>query len=65
MRLRGLVEAGLLTRTAYGEIPPRVEYEPTPKLKELTPIFGVLEEWASKNDLTSPRVVSTVGRPTP
>lgn len=50
-RLQGLVRAGLLTRTAYNEIPPRVEYAPTPKALKLGAVFGELSEWATKNTL--------------
>jgi DNA-binding HxlR family transcriptional regulator len=50
-RLKDLVEAGLLTRTAYNEIPPRVDYEATRKAKELDAVFVALAEWAKRNDL--------------
>ena len=50
-RLRELVEAGLLTRTTYNEIPPRVDYAPTPKANELFSIFGDLISWSSRHDL--------------
>ena len=50
-RLKELVEAGLLTRTAYNEIPPRVDYEATQKAKELDAVFVVLIEWAQRNNL--------------
>ena len=50
-RLKLLVEAGLLTRTSYNEIPPRVDYEATPKARELGLIFRQLGEWASKHSL--------------
>lgn len=50
-RLKGLVEAGLLTRRAYNEIPPRVEYEATPKARELGSLFQVLNDWAQRNSL--------------
>jgi DNA-binding HxlR family transcriptional regulator len=50
-RLKELVEVGLLTRTAYNEIPPRVDYEATPKARNLFPVFQALQEWAAKNDL--------------
>lgn len=48
-RLRELVDAGLLSRTAYDEMPPRVEYEATEKAQELSPIFGQLHEWARQH----------------
>lgn len=50
-RLKELVEAGLLTRTAYNEIPPRVDYQATDKARELATVFDALRAWASKNDL--------------
>lgn len=50
-RLKELVETGLLTRTAYNEIPPRVDYQATAKARSLTTVFEALLEWARKNDL--------------
>ena len=50
-RLRGLVKAGLLKRTAYNEIPPRVEYEATPKTVEFKEVFQGLADWAERNSL--------------
>jgi DNA-binding HxlR family transcriptional regulator len=50
-RLRGLVSAGLLRRTAYNEIPPRVEYGPTQKALDFEPIFQGLIDWSKKHDL--------------
>jgi DNA-binding HxlR family transcriptional regulator len=64
-RLRSLVEGGFLTRHAYSEIPPRVEYEATSKVRELIPLFEALEKWAGRNTLTATPVVSVVGRPSP
>lgn len=61
-RLRTLVEAGFLTRRAYNEIPPRVEYEPTQKVTDLLPLFETLDVWAARNTLTAVPVVSTVGK---
>lgn len=52
-RLKELVEAGLLARTAYNEIPPRVDYQATRKTRELEPVFLSLIEWAKRNDLTA------------
>jgi DNA-binding HxlR family transcriptional regulator len=50
-RLRELVEAGLLTRTAYNEIPPRVDYQTTTKAKDLGEVFESLRAWAGKHNL--------------
>lgn len=50
-RLRSLVGCGLLTRTAYSEIPPRVEYAPTKKAVEFDAVFKSLSAWARHNTL--------------
>lgn len=50
-RLEELTEVGLLTRTAYNEIPPRVEYETTEKANELAPVFWYLAVWTERHDL--------------
>lgn len=52
-RLKKLVAAGLVTRHAYQEIPPRVEYEATEKARELDPVFDVLTQWAARHTLTA------------
>ena len=61
-RLRTLVHAGFLTRRAFSEIPPRVEYEPTGKTGELQRLFAALDDWAQHHTLTAVPVVSVVGR---
>ncbi|HEX2022870.1 MAG TPA: helix-turn-helix domain-containing protein [Candidatus Thermoplasmatota archaeon] len=50
-RLKELVEAGLLSRTAYNEIPPRVDYQATRKALDLDRVFGELIQWAARHDL--------------
>ncbi len=50
-RLAEFEAAGLIDRHAYGEMPPRVEYEPTEKVRELFPAVGYLHWWASRHDL--------------
>lgn len=50
-RLAELTDAGFVERQAYDEIPPRVEYEPTAKTHELTPIFEDLYEWAAIHEI--------------
>lgn len=49
MTLRTLEEDGYITRTAYTEIPPRVEYALTARAKSLKPILGSLLQWAADN----------------
>ena len=50
-RLKALVDAGLVTRTPYSTIPPRVDYEATAKAHDLKRVFKALHEWASENTL--------------
>ncbi len=52
-RLSELTAAGLLDRTAYDEIPPRVEYTPTDRARALFPAFAHLHHWAMEHDLSS------------
>ncbi|MYS92293.1 transcriptional regulator [Streptomyces sp. SID5464] len=47
LTLRQLVQDGLVTRTAYAEVPPRVEYALTPLGISLLDIVGSLIDWAS------------------
>jgi DNA-binding HxlR family transcriptional regulator len=61
-RLKMLVEAGFLARRAFNEIPPRVEYQPTPKTEELGELFRTLDEWSERNTLHQVPMTSTVGR---
>jgi DNA-binding HxlR family transcriptional regulator len=49
LALRRLVEDGLVTRTAYAEVPPRVEYELTELGRSLVPLVMALAEWAMAN----------------
>jgi DNA-binding HxlR family transcriptional regulator len=55
-RLQVLVAAGLLTRQAFNEIPPRVEYAASAKAHDLWPVFDTLNVWAQKHDLKTPGV---------
>ncbi|WP_369191823.1 winged helix-turn-helix transcriptional regulator [Streptomyces sp. R08] len=49
LTLKNLVEDGLLVRTAYAEVPPRVEYEMTELGRSLVPLVMALAEWAMAN----------------
>ncbi len=47
--LRTLESDGLVRRTVYAEVPPRVEYSITPLGKSLIPRIQFLAEWAIEN----------------
>ncbi len=51
-QLRDLEHDGLVSRTAYAEIPPRVEYSLTPLGRSLLPILQQLHNWAVANSET-------------
>lgn len=44
-RLRELVAAGLVSRTSYAEVPPRVEYALTDRGRALRPAIDALGRW--------------------
>ncbi len=48
-QLRELERDGIVTRTVYPEIPPRVEYELTEKGEELMPVYQMLADWSEKH----------------
>lgn len=52
--LRNLESWGLITRTQYNEIPPRVEYTPTEKGKSLLPVCYEIIKWSVENSLENP-----------
>jgi len=45
--LRELEADGLVERTAFPEVPPRVEYRATARVGRLLPILRQLDEWAT------------------
>ena len=47
-QLRDLAANGVVIRTAFAEIPPRVEYELAQAGIDLLPAFGVLCDWSLK-----------------
>lgn len=49
LQLRELEEDGILKRTVFAEVPPRVEYELTALGKELVPICVELSNWGTKH----------------
>ena len=44
-QLRDMEESGLLTRTVYAEVPPRVEYRLTDLGRSLEPILDATQNW--------------------
>lgn len=49
LQLRELERDGLVSRSVYAEVPPRVEYELTALGNELTPVCLQLHEWGAKH----------------
>jgi DNA-binding HxlR family transcriptional regulator len=47
-RVKELVKLGLVARTSYNEIPPRVDYNLTQKGRDLDGMFEALNVWARK-----------------
>jgi DNA-binding HxlR family transcriptional regulator len=47
-RLRELERSGLVTRTVYPEVPPRVEYTLTPKGEALRPVVDAMAAWGAE-----------------
>lgn len=54
-RLNRMVADGMLTRKRYREVPPRVDYELTPRAHELMPILSELASWGYKWAWSTPR----------
>lgn len=46
--LRALEEDGIITRTVYPEVPPRVEYALSPLGQSMKPILDAMEEWGTE-----------------
>jgi len=54
-RTKELVKLGLVARTSYNEIPPRVDYELTQKGRDLDGMFKALNAWARKYNYAEQR----------
>jgi DNA-binding HxlR family transcriptional regulator len=49
-QLRALERDGLIKRTVFAEVPPRVEYENTDAARRLRPIFVEIVKWAEEHE---------------
>jgi DNA-binding HxlR family transcriptional regulator len=46
-KLRELEQDGLIKRTIYAEVPPRVEYTLTPYASSLEPVWRAMADWGA------------------
>jgi len=61
-QLRELEADGLISRTVFAEVPPRVEYEITAKARGLGPTMEALTVWWSEYGRSIPERTTTRGR---
>jgi len=54
-RLNRMVADGMLTRKRYREVPPRVDYELTPRARALMPVLAELAVWGYEWSWSKPR----------
>jgi len=47
-QLKELEDCGLVKKTIFPEVPPRVEYELTEKGQDILPALRIVEKWAEK-----------------
>jgi hypothetical protein len=55
-----MVADGMLTRQRYREVPPRVDYELTPRARELMPVLAELARWGYEWAWSAPRGSETI-----
>lgn len=61
-QLRELEADGLISRTVYAEVPPRVEYEMTAKARGLGPTMEALAAWWAEYGASIPPRATARGR---
>ncbi|MGY5776490.1 winged helix-turn-helix transcriptional regulator [Rhizobium sp. LEGMi135b] len=61
-QLRELEADGLVSRTVFAEVPPRVEYEITAKARGLGPTMEALTAWWNEYGRSVPERTTTRGR---
>jgi len=49
LQLRELEKDGLVKRTVYAQVPPKVDYELTQIAKDLIPIWSQLSKWGARH----------------
>lgn len=47
--LKALAESGLIDRTDYGVVPPKVEYRLTRKGKSFVPVIAAIKDWGTRH----------------
>ena len=53
-QLRQMEDCGLLTRTVYPEVPPRVEYALTELGRSLKPVLDAMQDWGEAYKANGP-----------
>ena len=61
IQLKALEEDGIISRTVYPEIPPRVEYEFTEEGKSLIPLIEAIAAWGRNKAETDGKLVEVDG----
>lgn len=46
--LKSMVEDGIVIRTSYPEVPPKVEYSLSPLGETMRPVISVMEQWGTE-----------------
>jgi DNA-binding HxlR family transcriptional regulator len=57
-RLDDLEAHGIVTKTSYAEVPPRIEYQLTAKGTDLIPVLMQMAEWGEKYHDAAPAMIA-------